>query len=319
MPQPWHPRHGYQDAHAKECVGRLAGRQFGRIASAQLRALELPRQRVFDWVRTGYLYPELPGIFAVGHPARSDESNLFAAVLYAGPGAALAGLTAALWRGLVKWHTAPAIEVATPRRIRSLPASDPNNRLGTAIEVRGRRPIERHTYHGIPTVPIAAIMLELAASGDVELVRFALAQLDYDRTLDIGALEALCGRGVPGSTALRRAIGRPQPRFARARSPFEVRLIQVCERTGIPLPAVNEKVGGLTVDAFWRDELVVVECDGELNHGTWRQRKRDLRRDQTLRRLGALPIRYTYDQLDDPVAIHADLMPILEQRRSSPL
>ncbi len=103
----------------------------------------------------------------------------------------------------------------------------------------------------------------------------------------------MCGRGIPGSQIVRQALDRPQPRLARARSPFEVRLIAVCEQTGIPLPAINEKVEGITVDALWREEMVIVECDGEGNHGTWRQRKRDTGNDLVLRGLGFVVIRYT--------------------------
>jgi hypothetical protein len=136
------------------------------------------------------------------------------------------------------------------------------------------------------------------------------------RILDPSLLQQVCGRGAPGSTVLREALGRPQPLFARARSWFEIRLIQVCEQTGTPLPdAINEKVGGFTVDALWREEMLIVECDGEDNHGTPRQRTRDAAKDLKLRGLRYLVIRYRYDQLDDPWAIHADLMAHLEERR----
>jgi hypothetical protein len=315
MAELWLPRYRYDDAKAKVRVGVVAGRQFGRVSGAQLRLLGVDRRMAFGWSRAGHLFPELPGVYAVGHPGRTEESALFAAVLYAGPGAALCGLTAALHRGLVKWLTASAIEVSTPRRCRSLTANDPENGLRRAIAVRDRRPLARAAYHGIPTVPIPQILLGLAATGDVELTRFALSQLDFMRVLNVKALQNVCGRGIPGSAILREAIGNPQPLYTRARSKFEIRLVQVCEETGIPLPELNVKIGRITPDALWREWMVVVGCDGEGNHGTWRQRKRDLRDDLTLRSLGFLPIRYTYDQLDDPWAIHADLMPILIERQ----
>lgn len=268
-----------------------------------------------DWVQTGYLYPELPGVFAVGHPGRSEESDLFTAVLYAGPCAGLCGITGGLWRGLVKWRTQTAIEVSTPRRCRSLPAEHELNRLGRPIVVRDRRRLGRVMYHGVPTVPIPNIVLDLAATGDLQLVRFVLAQMDYMRVLNPKRLERVCGRGIAGSAVVHAAMDRPQPLFARARSWFEVRLVQVCEETGIPLPdAVNEKIAGITPDAVWRDQMVIVECDGERNHGTFRQRRRDSANEMILRGLGFLVIRYTYEQLEDPWAIHADLMPALIER-----
>ena len=282
---------------------------------AQLRALGVAESTIGRWTRSGYLYRVLPRVYAVGHAGRSEQSDLFAAVLYAGPGAALGGMSAGLWRGLVKWRTAPAIEVVTPRRRAALSADHETNRLGRPVLPRVRRRVARSFYHGIPTVPTNQLVVDLAAAGDVELVRFVLAQLDFMRRLNLPALEGVCGRGVPGSAVLREAIACHQPLLARARSPFEVRLLRVCELTGIPLPEVNIKVAGVTPDAIWRDQMVVVECDGEDNHNTWRQRRRDAGNDLILRGLGFLPIRYTYDQLDDPRAVHDDLMPILEERR----
>jgi Transcriptional regulator, AbiEi antitoxin len=297
-------------------VARVAARQRGRISRAQLMALGIGDSTIRDWTRTGYLYRILPGVYAVGHADRSEEADLFSAVLYAGPGAALAGLTAGVWRGLVKWRTPPAIEVSTQRQRRSLRADHELNRLGKAIVVHNRRAVTRVPYHGIPTMPIPQIVLDLGATGDLELVRFVLAQMDFMRILNVPALERACGQGIAGTAVVREAIGSPQPLFARARSWFEVRLIQVCEQTGIPLPdEVNAKIGDITADAVWWDQMVVVECDGEGNHGTWRQRQRDAANDLTLRGLHFMVIRYTYEQLNDPQAIYDDLMPVLEERR----
>jgi hypothetical protein len=310
-------RSGAQDdpQNAKVRVAARAATQKGRVTWAQLRALGVAASTCKRWLRTGYLFGELPGVYAVGHPGASPEGDLFTAVLYAGPGAALDGMTAALWRGLVKWRTAEAIEVSTPRRRRSLAAGDPANRLGKAIRVRDRRESRRWMYHGIPTVPIPLIVLDLASTGDVDLVRFVLAQMDFMRILNERALRRVCGRGIPGSSVLREALGRTQPLFARCRSPREIQLIQVCELTSIPLPAINEKIGDVTPDAIWWDEMVVVEIDGQGNHGTWRQKRRDSKNDVVLRKHGFLPIHYTADLLGDPWAIHADLMPQLEERR----
>ena len=263
------------------------------MTRGELLALGVGSTTVEGWIRAGYLFRELPGVYAVGHPGRSEESDLFAAVLYAGPGAALCGLTAALWRGLVKWRTAPAIEVATPRRLLSLPSDHDRNGLRRPIVVCGRRDFPRSPYHGIPTVPIPHIVLGLAATGELQLVRFALAQLDYLRALNLPALEAVCRQGRPGTTLLRQALRSQQPLLARARSPFEVKLVEACELTGIPLPELNVKIANITPDAVWRDEMVVLQCDGEANHGTWRQHTRDAGEDQVLRGLGFYVLRYS--------------------------
>lgn len=278
--------------------------------------MQIPDSTLDHWVATGFLFPVLPRVYAVGHPGRSEEADLFAAILYAGPDAGLNGLTGALWRGFVKWRTAPAIEVASPRRCSSLPAHHKRNRLNRPIAVRSGQSFQRWMYHGIPTVPPAQIVLDLAAQGDLQLVRFALANMDFMRALNEAVLLDACGRGIPGSALVRAALASPQPLFACVRSPFEIDLIVVCETTGIRLPdAVNVKIGDYRVDAAWWDEQVVVECDGEGNHGTWRQQSRDRGEDQGLRIMGFLPIRYAREQLADPWAIYADLGGELEARR----
>jgi hypothetical protein len=296
-------------------AGRRAARQRGRVTSAQVLALGGGRTTVRDWTRAGLPFPELPQVYAFGHPGRSEESDLFAAVLYAGPGAGLRALSAAVWRGFLRWQKPEAIHVATPRRCRSLAAKDPANGLGIAIEVKQKQTFRRSMWNGIPTVPIAQIALDIAATGDLLITRVVLASMDYRRVLRAAELRGLCGRGVEGSVMLREALANPQPRFALVRSWFEIRFIVVCEETGIPLPDTNQYIEDIEVDAVWWEEMLVVMCDGEGNHGTRRQRGRDAAIDARLEALGFEVIRYRYAQLDDPWAIHADLTARLEERR----
>ena len=52
------------------------------------------------WVRSGYLLKVAKRVYAVGHLGPSRAADLWTAVLYAGPGAALSHVTAAHWRDL---------------------------------------------------------------------------------------------------------------------------------------------------------------------------------------------------------------------------
>jgi hypothetical protein len=134
----------------------------------------------------------------VGDAAHSREADLWAAVLYAGPGAALSHLTAAHWRGLVAFP-GPVIHVSTPRSCVSPPG----------LLVRGRRPSDtRPIVGGLPVTPLAETLLGLAASSpDLILVRKALARIEYAHGwLDVAALRDACGRGRPGSARLNRAL-----------------------------------------------------------------------------------------------------------------
>jgi very-short-patch-repair endonuclease len=91
----WRLRTKGSNANAKLLIAQRASRQFGRIGVTQLRELGVPRTTVAAWVAGAYLHPKLPGVYAVGHDGSSTESDLAAALLYAGTGAALSHGTAA--------------------------------------------------------------------------------------------------------------------------------------------------------------------------------------------------------------------------------
>jgi hypothetical protein len=96
-------------------VATVAGRQRGRSPSAQLHHIGVTDTTIANWTHAGYLHRRLRGVHAVGSPARTTESDLFEAVLYAGPGAMLSHVTGAWWLGLVD-HSSPLIHVSTRRR-----------------------------------------------------------------------------------------------------------------------------------------------------------------------------------------------------------
>jgi hypothetical protein len=150
---------------AKDLVAQLAGRQQARVTRAQLRWLGIGTSTISDWIAGHYLHPRLPGVYAVGAAARTDESALFEAVLYAGPGAMLSHATAVHRRGLI--DDAPArIHVSTPRRRASLPG----------ICVHSRRAIKRTLHDGIPVTTVAQSMLDLAAVSEHDPVAVRVAR-----------------------------------------------------------------------------------------------------------------------------------------------
>jgi hypothetical protein len=265
-------------------IAELASRQFGRITWAQLRQLGLAEATVHLWVGSGYLIPTLPRVYAVGHLARSQESDLMEAVLFAGPGAALSHGTAAWWRGLLRWPVKP-IHVSTPRDIKS--------RRG--LQIHGRRSLERETVRGLPVTTIAQTMLDLAASADFTLVRRALAELDFTGEFEPAELRKACTRRLSGTVALARALDVHLPELAQTRSELEVEFVLLCERYGIPRPLMNRNLHGVEADAWWPDFSLVVELDGDGNHRKAAQRAKDRRKEVVLRQHGLTVLRYDYD------------------------
>lgn len=282
--------------NAKVRLGAVAGRQWGRVSAAQLHALGVGRSLIAKWRKQGYLHRVLPRVYAVGHRARSYEADLAAALLYAGPGAALSHATAAHWLGLLDKQPR-AIHVSTPRRCRS--------RRG--IVVHKERDVSRIWHRRLPVMPTPQILLDLAATESRRQVRRALANADYHNLLNLEAVEQALGRGRPGSAHLREALREHQPRLARTRSQLEAMFFELCEIAGFPLPELNVRVAGWEVDALFRAERIAVELDGHGNHRSPAQIRRDRRKDLTLRKAGFHPVRYSDEQLEQRTEVLADL------------
>jgi very-short-patch-repair endonuclease len=273
---------------AKVRVARLAAKQSGRVSRAQLTHLGVADATVNRWLRQGYLHRLLPRVYAVGHPGRSTEGDLFAAVLYAGPDAMLSHATAAWWMGLVDRRPSE-IHVSTPRRCRSLPG----------ICIHRRRSAERVWHDDLPVTTVARTLLDYVATAPWPRLRRALANADYRRMLDLGALDAELRPGRQGAARLRAALEQHRPELARARSDLEVACFELWERARLPLPKLNARLHGWTVDFYWPERRLVVEVDGVGNHRSPAQIRRDRRMDQQLRAHGLTVLRYSDEQVTD--------------------
>jgi predicted transcriptional regulator of viral defense system len=79
-------------------IARRAARQHGVVSTRQLAALGLSRSAVAARATAGRLHRVHRGVYAVGHPRLTLRGHWMAAVLAAGPGAALSHASAAaLW------------------------------------------------------------------------------------------------------------------------------------------------------------------------------------------------------------------------------
>jgi hypothetical protein len=259
----------------------VAERQAGRVAWWQVRALGVGNQTIVRSIDSGYLHQVHPRVYAVGHRARSVEGDLWAAVLYAGPGAMLSHATALCWHGLLD-HPPWPLQVSTPRRCYSL----------HGIKVYGRRAHGRIPHRGLPTTTLEQAVLDFAASAPIERLRYVLANADHHKVLDVAALQVIAGNGRRGSAKLKQALARHEPKLARTRSYLERLFVPLCERAGIPLPDFNVSVEGVLVDAVWWEQKLVVELDGCDNHSSWAQIQNDRSKELKVRAAGYRVNRY---------------------------
>jgi Protein of unknown function (DUF559) len=274
--------------NGKVRVSGLAQHQFGRINRAQLLAKGVSQTRIARWLSEGYIFHTLPGVYAVGHRAPSVEGDLSDALLYVGEGAMLSHVTALWWLGLIEQKPA-VIHISTPGRRLS--------RRG--LTVHQRRQIARAFHKGLPVTPVAQALLDYAAIARLNEVRYVLAQAEYHELLHLAEVHETVGRGRVGSTRLRVALKRHEPRLAHTKSRVERKFFFRCEESGLPLPEMNAKLGRQTVDAVWWEQRVAVELDGGRGHTTKAQMERDRRRDLKKRALGFAALRYCEEQIDD--------------------
>ncbi len=283
----------------------LAERQFGRVGHAQLVYLGVSKGAITSWRSRGMLRKVLPRVYALGHAARSVEASLFEAVLYAGPGAALSHMTAAWWRGLIAFPD-HVIHVSTPRRVPSLPG----------IVVHPRRNVERRLVRGIPTTSVEQAVLDLAATGEERLVRKALGQLDYHDSLDLHALDAVCGNGRPGSGLLRGMLAVHDPGFGRVNGEEEYDFLAQCQAWGVePLPLIDQRIGGVQIDAYWPQQRFGVDLDGRQAHSSWAQIKHDRANELILRRHSVYLVRYHWDLIHaHGTEVRTEILRTLQER-----
>ena len=265
----------------------------------QLYAAGCGWTRIRSWRRTGTLVEVHPGVFAYGRAELGYRTRVRAALLFAGPGSALAGATAAHWWGVIE-HQPLVIELVSPRHVRS--------RYGLTVHRVTAPSFVEHRGMPVTTVPDTLLRLASAGASHSDLRRM-LAEAEYRRLIHVeDALEVL-GRGRRGTAKLRRALESHQPLLARARTRAERSFIALLETSGeIPMPEINVRIGRMTVDALWREQRLVVEIDGGDNHGTPGQIDRDHRRDLHLRSLGYRVLRYSGWQIrEQPGLVIADL------------
>ena len=233
----------------------------------------------------------------MGHLALGTEGKLVAALFYAGSAAALWGVTAGSWLGIL-----PAkprrVHVCVPGRRRSL--SD--------VRVHGEKGFERIWHNRLPVTAPAETLLGIASQVRFTELRRALAEAEYLRLVTIDEVGAVLGRGRPGSAALRAALHCHRPQLARTKSRLEEAFVLLCERHSVPPPEVNVWAAGWQVDALWFDRKVAVELDGRVAHDTSFRLEEDHRRDLELRAAGYTVLRYTWRQVtQQPELVLADL------------
>ena len=295
---------------ADTLIACLAGAQHGVVARRQLRALGLSDDAIDHRLACGRLHAVHRGVFAVGHRRLTREGAWTAAVLAAGPGAALAIRSAA---ALLRIRAAGAqeIDVMSARHRRS--------RAGIRIHHVPLAPDEVTVHRGIPVTTPARTLLDLAAVLDPHALARAVDRAEALRLASPTSLHALLTRHPrrAGAHELERLLATHRIGNALTRSELEDRFLDLVDAEDLPRPLVNAACGTSELDFTWRAERLVVEVDGYETHGTREAFERDRARDRALQAAGWRVARITWRQLDEePHRIAKELRALLYRQRT---
>ncbi|HEX5989685.1 MAG TPA: DUF559 domain-containing protein [Solirubrobacterales bacterium] len=145
-------------------------------------------------------------------------------------------------------------------------------RLAPFVTVRDR----------IPVTTVARTLADLPSTLPARLVRRAIRQAEF------------LGLGLGEITS------------DRTRSELERHFLRLCRRYALPLPEVNVRINGMTVDFLWRRERLIVETDSYATHGGTVAFEDDRDRDLRLRRSGYSVHRFSERHLEAEPAVVAE-------------
>ena len=269
-------------------VAALAAGQYGVVARAQLRALGLSDSGIDRRAAAGRLHRLHRGVYAVGHPVLGAHGRWIAAVLAAGPGAALSHASAAaLWELRATAQTRIDVSVPTPGGR----ARRPGARIHRA---RTLQLADVTTHRGVPTTTPTRTIRDLAPSLTSRARERLLDQAHVSGLLDLPALDALDPRHrhTPGTTLTKSAL--------------EERMLALCRQHGLPTPRVNAAAADLEVDFLFPAQRLAIETDSWTFHRTRAAFERDRERDAILARAGFRVLRFTHRQVaGDPKTVAA--------------
>jgi very-short-patch-repair endonuclease len=270
-------------------LARLATRQDGIVERRQLLELGLGAAAIDHRVRAGRLIVLHRGVYAPGHEALTDRGRLRAALIAAGPTAALSHRTAAaLWKLLPSMP--PFVEVTVARR-------GPRSRSGLVVHSTCHPP-ELRRLDGLPLTAPLRTLADLAASEDIESLCAAAL------VLKLLTEEELDGAGLLDPELI-----------APTRSRFERVFRATLRKAGLPPPVTGYAIGRYTADFAWLTERLIVETDGWGFHGHRKAFEDDRARDAFLAARGWVVVRVTWRRLkQQPMLVMTQLAQTLAHR-----
>jgi len=276
----------------ERALGELAGRQYGRVSTAQLHALGFDRHAISRRARAGRLHRLHRGAYAVGHVVPSPLGNRMAAVL-AVPDSALGRRSAGAHLGARPYAGTPELVVmGTNGRTR---------RSGLIVlRVTHLSPADLTVVDGIPVTTFARTALDLATvlpqQQDVKRLITRGEQLGL---FDLRALHAAIARAPRhrGIKPLTAALAALHPDAVLNDSDLEAAMAELTDAHGLPRASFQFPLLGHQVDFHWPEAGLVAQTDGFEFHRSRQAFQEDRAQDRALQLAGFRVLRFTWDDL----------------------
>ena len=300
--------------HVDARVAALAARQHGLVTIGQLHRLGLSRGAIAHRIRCGRLHRVHQGVYAVGHADLSADGELLAAVMACGPDAALSHEHAVeLWRLMPPWAETDRAEIAV-----SVPRTSARGRRpGIRVHRTALLPADVEAHRLIPVTSVARTLADFGARVELRELERAVDRAISENLVDVSDLRAaaMARARAPGPSTLLKLLAAAERFDSVTASMLEEEFVRLVRGSGLSMPALNQRIGEMKVDAIWRPQRVAVELDGYTWHRTRARQENDRAREAKLRRAGWMPVRYSQRQVfDEPLLLVSDLAAILASR-----
>ncbi|MET0305634.1 MAG: DUF559 domain-containing protein [Solirubrobacterales bacterium] len=290
---------GRKVAKADALIAKIAARQHGVVAVGQLYGLGLGERAARVRVNAGRLHRVHRGVYAVGHPALSQEGRWMAGVLAVGAGSHRDGdLVLDYWGAAVSHRTAACLWnllSATDHPTHVVVSGNAGRAKRRGIRVHRSltlKPVDVTLSRGIPVTTAARTISDLHLA-------------------TLGRLPgALSPRELRRAIRQANVLGLPLDESAkdRTRGDLEQDFLLLCRRHRLPAPEVNVRVGSYLVDFLWRERRFIVETDSYRHHRGRESFQGDRGRDLDLKRLGYEVLRLAERQIDEEPETVAEIL-----------
>lgn len=290
----------------------ICDQQSGVVTRSQILETGLAKDIIYSRIASGRWQSLCPGVYAVfsGEPSRA--ARLWAAVLYAGPGAMLSHQTAAeLWQLIDAPSSVIHVTVPGSRRVRRRP--------GIAVHLSSRSSAAIHPARNPARTRLEETVIDLWSTAHSldEAVGWITSALGRRLTTQGRLREAMQARSrLPRRKQLAELLS---PGLAGVHSVLEYRFVRDVERPHGLVGAKRQARARRGGRSEYRDQLyaeygTAIELDGRLAH-PGDARWDDIRRDNAAAAVGVTTLRYGWIEVTTtPCLVAAEIAQVLVSR-----